>query len=209
MIRMSLYRFLWMSMLLSLLCVGCGGEASRPVVRPTATIAVAALAPAAAPVVPSPTPQPSPTVAQPTATAPIARSEADATQFEYLWPAYIPEAMQLSPDESRVAQSGEVGANSLGFYLVTFNGEAQKLVIGGGSIEHFPIGGVERRITVGSRTATFTSDGEQRQIVFDQAIGQLFVYGFGVGEEELLRVAESLQLVALNELQQRVAEPTG
>ena len=204
-------------LLAALLCAGCGGEPAAPVATPSPTIAVAA--PAATPsprttaATRRPTPgQPSPTTmttggAGPTAATSTSRlptPSAEAAPFVYLWPSYLPAGMQVSPAESRVAREGEIGAGGLGFFIVTFAAGTQKLVVGGGATETLPLTGDQRRLIVGGRQATLTTNGDQRQVIFEVAAGSLFVYGFGIGEEELLRVAGSLQPIDVRELRQRV-----
>src|SRR5438046_2951204 len=75
----------------------------------------------------------------------------------------------------------------------------------GGAPEARPRTGDQGGLTVGGRQATLRTNGGQRQVVFDVAAGSLFVYGLGIGEEELLRVAGSLQPIDVRELRQRVA----
>jgi hypothetical protein len=59
---------------------------------------------------------------------------------------------------------------------------------------------------VGSREATLTTNGEQRQVVFAATSGSLFVYSSQLSEEELLRVAGSLQPIEVQDLRALVAQ---
>ena len=211
-------------MLVMLACAGCGDQAVMPPspppapvatgmpLQPSPTIAVITRQPSLeAAVLTTPAPPSTPGLAPspiPTATPPAALAQRSpvptADAFVYLWPAYLPPGMQLSPAESRVAREGELGEGGIGFFIVTFEAGKQKLVIGGGATETFAIAGEERRITVGPRQATLTTSGDLRQLVFDVPQGRLFVFGSGVSQEELLRVAESLQPIDVQELRKRV-----
>jgi hypothetical protein len=122
----------------------------------------------------------------------------------YLWPAYLPADMRVSPGESRVAHAGETGQDAGGFFIVTINSGNDKLVIGGGATETLPLTGEQRRISVGGRPATLTTGVAGRQVVFDVSAGSLFVYSSSLSEAELLRVAGSLQPIDVAELRQRV-----
>ena len=192
---------------------GCGDTAAAPTaVGPSPTIA--------APPRRSPTPGAAgrtatrpPAAAQPTATPPIFASPTVAPQagtptklepFVYLWPAYVPDGMQVSPRESRVPREGEIGQNGLGFFIVTFASGPGRLVIGGGATDALPLTGTERRIEVGGRQAKLTINDPQRQVTFEVPKGSLFVYSSNLSEEELLRVAGSLQPIDLSELRVRV-----
>jgi hypothetical protein len=111
--------------------------------------------------------------------------------------------MQVSPTESRIARTGELGTGGIGFFIITFKAGTQKLVVGGGSTETLPLTGDQRRLVVGTRQATLTTNGDQRQVVFEQPIGSLFVYSFGLSEDELLRVAASLAPIDVAEMRKR------
>jgi hypothetical protein len=199
---------------LALILYGCGGQVAEPptlpsptlaapLVRPSPTLGVPVTAAARPPATHPPVVQPAPATplagspAQPAPTAP-------AAPFAYLWPAYLPANMQISPVESRVPREGEVGQNDLGFFIVTFTDGAVKLVIGGGATETLPLTGEQRRMTVGGRPATLTTNGSQHQVVFDVPKGSLFVYSSSLSEDELLRVADSLKPIDLLELRKRV-----
>ena len=67
-----------------------------------------------------------------------------------------------------------------------------------------PLTGDQRRVVVGQRQATLITNGEQREVVFDVPSGSLFVYGTGFGEDELLRVAGSLEPIDVQQLRTRV-----
>ena len=109
--------------------------------------------------------------------------------------------MQPAAQESRVSAENELGEGDLGFYLITLNGGGKKLAIGGGGLrDALPLSGDTRAITAGGRAGRLIGNGEQREIIFDVARGKLFVYGFGVSEDELLRVAESLQPIDVRAL---------
>jgi hypothetical protein len=113
--------------------------------------------------------------------------------------------MRPSPAESRVAREGDLGANGFGFYIVTLNSGQQKLAIGGGDIENvLPLAGDERRISAGTRAGKLITSGDQREIVFDVARGKLFVYSSGLSEDELLKVAASLQPIDVQALRDLV-----
>jgi hypothetical protein len=59
---------------------------------------------------------------------------------------------------------------------------------------------------VAGRDATLTTGAAGRQVVFDMPKGSLFVYSSTLSEEELLRVAGSLQPIDVVELRSRVGE---
>jgi hypothetical protein len=191
---------------LALLVCGCADQSAAPIVTPSPTIAV--LIRQSSPVgTPAPTntrppartaPPVTPLKTEPTATPPPPES------FVYLWPAYLPADMRVSPGESRVAHEGETGQNAAGFFIGTFTAGSGRLVIGGGATDTLPLAGDQRRITVGGRAATLTTSAAGRQIVFDVPKGSLFVYSSTLSEEELLRVAGSLQPIELAELRKRV-----
>jgi hypothetical protein len=119
----------------------------------------------------------------------------------YLWPTYLPPNMQLSPAESRVASPDQTGEAGLGFYLITLNNGPQKLSIGGGDLlDVLPLSGDQRSITAGARSGTLISTGDRREIEFNMARGKLFIYSAGLDEQELLKIAESLQPIDVNRL---------
>jgi hypothetical protein len=207
--------------LVALALSGCGDQGAVPAGTPSPTIAVA---PSARP---SPTPpgvfatRP-PAVPSAAATAPAASNRAATAlartpaqlaatvppaPFAYLWPAYLPPGMQLSPAETRVPREGETGPEGLGFFIATFASGPTRLVIGGGATDALPLSGEQRRVSVGPRAATLTTSGDRRQIVFDAQRGSLFVYSSGLSEEELLRVAGSLKPIDLQELRRRAGVP--
>lgn len=183
--------------LLAAFCAACGSEpaAAPTAAAPSPTIAAAVIPPT--PVL-SPTPpprQPTGEPAAPTGAAPAQAAGSPAPeQSIYLWPSELPAGMQPDPAESRVSRANELGEGDLGFYLITLNGGGKKLVIGGGGLSAaLPLSGDKRAVTAGTRTGTLTTSGEQREIVLDVSRGLLFVYSLGLSEEELLRVAGSLQ----------------
>ena len=192
--------------LVLLLLAGCAGQgASAPpsLAAPSPTIAAAAMQPAPA--------QPAPTVAaiggQPTAMTAIQAAPANpaaapaAEPSIYLWPTYLPPNMRPSPTESRVASPGQTGEAGLGFYIITLNNGPQKLSIGGGDLsEVLPLSGDQRSITAGTRAGTLITTGDQREIVFNMARGKLFLYSAGLDEQELLKIAESLQPIDVKTL---------
>src|SRR5262249_55220044 len=136
--------------------------------------------------------------------AQVSSSQPAGDQSVYLWPTYLPPAMRPSPGESRVARDNEVGEHGLGFFIVTLNAGDQKLVVGGGDLQDaLPLAGSEQPITVGKRAGKLVTSGEQRQIIFEVPKGRLFIYSRGLSEEELLRVAESLQPIDLHDLRDR------
>jgi hypothetical protein len=113
--------------------------------------------------------------------------------------------MRPSPSESRVAREGDVGNNGFGFYIVTLNSGQQKLSIGGGDIEDvLPLAGDERPISAGTRSGKLITSGEQREIILNVARGKLFVYSSGLSEEQLLKVAASLQPIDVQSLRDMV-----
>jgi hypothetical protein len=119
----------------------------------------------------------------------------------YLWPTYLPPNMRASPAESRVASAGQTGEAGLGFYIITLNNGQQKLSIGGGDISDvLPLSGEQRSITAGTRAGTLITSGDQREIVFNMARGKLFLYSAGLDEQELLKIAESLQPIDVKTL---------
>lgn len=202
------------------LCVGCSTtEVEQPpaTITPTATLAVAAIpTPGTLPTpntdpIPTITPTPPrPRTPTPSPTPDLAALIDDEEEpFEYQWPAYQPEGFTLAPNESRVARDEEVPFGGVGFFVVTFNAAAQKLVVGGGSTEALPLQGEQQVVTIGEREAQLITSGDQRQIQFEQANSRLFIYGFGVSEEEIIRVAESLEPISITELRSRVNQAGG
>jgi hypothetical protein len=154
--------------------------------RPTPTIAAIGGQPSATPL--------QAVLAQPT-TAPAAEPSI------YLWPTYLPPDMRPSPTESRVASDGQTGEAGMGFYIITLNNGPQKLAIGGGDLsEVLPLSGDQRPITVGTRAGMLITSGDRREIVFNMARGKLFVYSAGLDEQELLKIAESLQPIDVKSL---------
>jgi hypothetical protein len=186
---------------------GCAGQSAAPS-APSPTIAAAQAQPA----------RPTPTIAaiggRPTATPAIQAAPANpaagasaqtgapaAEPSIYLWPTYLPPNMQASPTESRVASDGQAGEAGLGFYIITLNNGPQKLSIGGGDLsEVLPLSGDQRPITAGARAGTLITSGDRREIVFNMARGKLFVYSAGLDEQELIRIAESLQPIDVKTL---------
>lgn len=191
------------------LCIGCSTVEVQPppaAITPTATLAVAVIpTPATLPtpdinpiptVTPTPPPSPTPDLA--------ALIEDDEEPFEYQWPAYQPEGFTLAPNESRVARDEEVPFGGVGFFVVTFNAATEKLVVGGGSTEALPLQGEQQVVTIGEREGQLITSGDQRQIRLEQANSHVFIYGFGVSEEEIIQVAESLEPISVTELRSRV-----
>jgi hypothetical protein len=116
--------------------------------------------------------------------------------------------MRPSPNESRVASEGQTGVAGLGFYIFTLNSGQQKLSIGGGDLSDvLPLSGEQRSITAGARSGTLITSGDRREIVFDIARGKLFIYSAGLSEDELLKVAESLQPIDVKALRELIATP--
>jgi hypothetical protein len=184
-------------------CAGQSASAPTSLAAPSPTIAAAVMQPAPA--------QPTPTIAaigvQPTGVGAIQAAPANPAAVPaiepsiYLWPTYLPPNMQPSPAESRVASAGQTGDTGLGFYIITLNNGLQKLSIGGGDLpEVLPLSGDQRAITVGTRVGTLITTGDRREIVFNMARGKLFIYSAGLAEEELIKIAESLQPIDVNTL---------
>jgi hypothetical protein len=208
-IRGSRYLVL-VAWLLALGLVACADQAVAPPAAPSPTIAapprpsatLVAGGATRAPVTAQPTATP-PTFASPTA-APQVGTPTQQEPFVYLWPAYLPDGMQLSPRESRVPRDGEIGQNGLGFFIVTFAAGKGRLVIGGGATDALPLTGDKRSVEIGGRAATLTTNDPLRQVTFEVPKGSLFVYSSSLSEDELLRVAGSLQPIDLTELRVRV-----
>ena len=204
---------LWLLALI-LALTGCGESVVTPTAAaPSPTIAAPPPRPSVTPGAAGAAATRAPATAQPTATPPTFASPTAASQagtptklepFVYLWPGYLPEGMQLSPRESRVPREGEIGQNGLGFFIVTFAEGRNRLVIGAGATEPLPLTGDERRVEIGGRAATLTTNEQQHQLTFDVPKGSLFVYSSSLSEDELLRVAGSLQPIDLTELRARV-----
>jgi hypothetical protein len=145
--------------------------------------------------------QPSQASQPPTAT----NQPVPTTSTLYVWPTYLPDGMRLSPPESHVASTSEAAISKLGYYVLTLNGNGQKLFISGGDIKDtIPITGDKRDVTFGERTGTLITNGIYREIVFNVAPGKLFVYSTGISEEELLKVVDSFQAVDLPTLRGKV-----
>lgn len=136
---------------------------------------------------------PSPTAVLPSPVGPASLEAGDPARFQYRWPAFVPDGMQPSPAESRIARDDEVGDGDIGFYLVTFNGRGNKIVIGGGAVEPFNLSGTIERANLGAYNARIVTQGNQTLIVIDDdAPGTLFVLGVGIARDDLLHVAASL-----------------
>lgn len=143
-------------------------------------------------------------VTRPTPAGLAALEQGDPTRFVYQWPSFLPEGMRPSPNETRIAREDEVGDGDIGFYLVTFNGNTSKIVIGGGAVEPFSLSGPIERVNLGAYTARIVTQGNQVLIVIDDgAPGTLFVFGAGVARDDLLQVAASLKPIDPREMRQR------
>lgn len=194
-----------------LIVAGCGAP-PEPVApaAPSPTIAALTSEPTGTPAVASPMATAAAPAAVATAapTAPAGQAsleEGDVSLFAYQWPDYLPAGMAPAPLESRIAREGEIGDGGVGFYLVTFNNGAQKLVIGGGAVEPFSLSGPIERVRLGTRGARIVTQENQILVVIDDgAPGTLFVFGVGLERAELLRVAESLAPIDVRDLRQRV-----
>jgi hypothetical protein len=177
-------------------CAGQGASAPPSPTTPSPTIAAAQVQPAPA--------RPTPTIAAiggQTTAMPANPAAAPAEPSIYLWPTYLPPNMHPSPTESRVASAGQTGEVGLGFYIITLNNGQQKLSIGGGDLSDvLPLSGDQRSITVGARAGTLITSGDRREIVFNMARGKLFLYSAGLDEQELLKIAESLQPIDVKTL---------
>ena len=183
---MTWSRLRYSLLVLALLCAGCASQSAAPqAAAPTPT-------PGTGPR-PAATATRPPLVLKPGSSAAAAPAGGTAT---YVWPSYVPAGMAPSPRESRVSGEKEVGNAGMGFYIVTLNGSATKLTIGGGGLDAaLPLSGEQRRVTVAGRPGTLITSGDQREIVFEVPQGQLFIYSSGLSEQELLKVADSLQPV--------------
>jgi hypothetical protein len=216
--------FCWRGALLAaLLCAGCGrqpqaapttgAETPAAVVATTAPSPAPALGAAPLPVETATQPAPLAATAAPAGTQPSASSPEAPTSlpvsplaeapFTYLWPAYLPEDLRPAPAESRIARDGELGAEEIGFYIVTFSGEGRKLILGGGAAEAIPLTGRISTVLIGEQGARLITSGEQRQLLITGYQGSLFVHGIGISEEELTRVAESLRPLDVREMRER------
>lgn len=191
--------------LLLMLIVGCSTPSQSS--APTAPVGAQRVtpsipsAPGVQPVQASPTAQGAP---RPTPAGSASLERGDPTRFAYRWPSFLPEGMRPSPDETRIARETEVGDGDIGFYLVTFNSDAGKIVVGGGAVEPFSLSGPIERINLGSYPARVVTQGEQTLIVIDDgAPGSLFVFGAGVARDDLVRVAASLEPIDPREMRRR------
>ncbi len=195
-----------LGLLLSLL-VGCSAPSQSsgpaapalPEARP-ATPSIPS-APGVQPVPASPTAQ---VATRPTPAGSASLDRGDPTRFVYRWPSFLPEGMRPSTGETRIAREDEIGDGDIGFYLVTFNGDAGKIVIGGGAVEPFSLSGPIERVNLGSYTARVVTQGDQTLIVIDDgAPGALFVFGIGIARDDLVRVATSLEPIDPREMRRR------
>jgi hypothetical protein len=200
--------------LAALLIAGCGARPQAAVPPRSPTVAAMVPSPSAAPPTAAPATQPAAVPSAPAAAthapAPTAQSAATAAPagaeapFAYLWPEFVPEQMVPAPRESRIARDDELGQGDIGFYVVTFNGGGRKLIIGGGATEALPITGRITTLRLGERGARLITTDDQRQLVISGYQGTLFVYGVGISEDELVRVAESLRPIDVREMRRRV-----
>lgn len=126
--------------------------------------------------------------------------------FNYLWPAYLPEGMQLATQESRVAQEGEIGKDNLGFFLITFSGDGgkRKLSLGGGAVEAFKLEGEKKEVQIAGRPATLITQEQQHLVLLQAPRGTLFVLGAGLNVDEVLKVAESLEPTDVRTIRQKL-----
>lgn len=203
------FRPLVLTALVAFVCAGCSNrsQTSAPTAaRPTPTIAAAVIATTAAMAA---TPDliiapaaPQTTTPAMTQTTPQPEQSA-AVPFTYLWPAYLPDGMRISPNESRVAGENEIGTTDTGFYLVTWNNGERKIVVGGGAIDALPLAGERREIDFRNSSATLTTIGEQRQLVFTREGANFFMYGRNIAEDELLLVADSLVPIEVSTLREQ------
>lgn len=188
------------------LLASCSSAAtSTPTVAPTTalTTAEAALAPAEGPPATA-TPRLQVVPSQPTA-PPGSTPSAVTSAFTYLWPAYLPDGMYVSPSESRVPHANEVGSTSTGFYIVTFNGDTRKIIVGGGATDSLVLNGESRSVEYDGEMATLTTEGEQREFVFIKNKVKYFIYSRNISEQELILVAESMVPNELTAIQDIVA----
>jgi hypothetical protein len=197
----------WLALaLIAGVLVGCGAPppSSAPTL-PLPTVAVQRPTPSI-PSAPGVQPVPaSPTAVPPSPAGPASLERGDPARFRYQWPAFIPDGMKPSPAESRIARDDEVGDGDIGFYLVTFNGRGNKIVIGGGAVEPFSLSGTIERTRLGAYNARIVTQGDQTLIVIDDgAPGTLFVLGVGMARDDLLRVAASLTPIDPHEMRRLV-----
>jgi hypothetical protein len=198
--------------LMAFFCGACGGAPPAPAdARPSPTIA--AFIPTPTTIGPIEAPAPAPTITPLSAPTPAppridagAATTGDETPFAYLWPEYLPAGMQLAPAESRIAREGEIGAGEIGFFILTFNAEDRKLVIGGGAADPFALSGQIQAISIAGRSARLVESGEQRQIVFEGVQGSLFVLGVGLSLDDLQQVAGALTPIDVGTLRARAGE---
>ncbi|PMP77052.1 MAG: hypothetical protein C0183_17770 [Roseiflexus castenholzii] len=204
--RTSTGRQLILGLLLAL-SVGCSAPSQSP--EPTTEAAVEAQrvtpsipsAPGVQPAPASPTTQVAP---RPTPVGSASLDQGDPTRFVYRWPSFLPEGMRPSPNETRIAREDEVGDGDIGFYLVTFNGDTGKIVIGGGAVEPFSLSGTIERVSIGAYTARLVTQDDQTLVVVDDgAPGTLFIFGAGVARDDLLRVVASLAPIDPHEMRRR------
>ncbi|KAB8141895.1 DUF4367 domain-containing protein [Chloroflexia bacterium SDU3-3] len=185
---------------------GCSSTTrSTPTVAPTTvpTIAEALLAPEKGPLATA-TPRLQVVPSQPTAIPGSTPSPATSA-FVYLWPAYLPDGMYVSPSESRVPHANEMGSTSTGFYIVTFNSDTRKIIVGGGATDSLVLNGESRSVEYDGEMATLTTDGEQREFVFIKNKVKYFIYSRNISEQELILVAESMVPNELTAIQNIVA----
>lgn len=214
--------FHWLAALLAaLLCAGCGARPQATLPTPDAAIVAAVpsplpTAPPAATAATAPAPMPTAPITAPT-TAPISEPSAPAitlspalamtpaaeASFTYLWPTYLPAGLAAAPAESRIARDGELGEGDIGFYIVTFNGVGQTLILSGGATEALPISGRITTVLVGGQEARLITNGDQRQLVLTGYQGALYLHGVGISEEELIRVAESLRPIDVRAMREQ------
>jgi len=201
-----------------LLCAACGGQAAPPApAAPSPTIAALVRSPTPAGQPARPSPSPANPAAQPTsatnavqapaapAGTPAAGQASAPEPTIYLWPSDLPPELRVAPKESRVAADGEVGPNGLGFYIVTLNAGDTKVVVGGGDLgDALPLVGDEHPVTVGQRSGKLITKDQQREVVLDISRGKLFIYSLGLSEQELLRIAGSLQPIDVKALREMV-----
>jgi hypothetical protein len=202
-----------LALLLPALLAGCGAPTAAEPAAPSPTIVAApprdpvAVPTLAATALPA-TAAPLALATSPPSPASAAEEPAGAeTPFAYLWPAYLPDGMAPAARESRIAADGELGPGDIGFFVVTWNGGGRKLVIGGGAAEPFPLSGRITTMELGGRGARLVTNENQRQLTLSGTEGNVFVYGAGLDEAELVKVAASLRPIDVADLRQRVDVP--
>jgi hypothetical protein len=152
-----------------------------------------------------------PTVA---ASAPAASAASDAPAVTvtttagdalptYYWPASLPAQLKVDSGASEVGETGY-------FLQTTLAGDRRIIVAAGTAIEQHnvlePSDVLSKMVSVRGHQGRVLSNGKGFNVFWEEAGTQYAVLGTGVNLDELLRVAEALERVDVDQLRQRIQQ---